>query len=299
MRFILPRGADWSAGRREFHDLALAAALNHESDAGEHTHWGNLGLWSRPGMRYADACAGLADRVVQGLGLGPDTRLVDVGFGCGDQVLRWISRYGVRRVHGLNVSRSQTALARQRVAAAGHGDIAQQLEQGSATDLYAWWSARAAAGVKADAVVALDCAYHFAPSRRVFLRQAASVLRPGGRLALCDVVLARADLSLRQRAVLAGMARLSHIPAANLLTAKDYRLQLGRAGFEIEHFDDLTAAVFTPFGEWLDRYRAALHPALRRRVAWTRYRATASFLRWADQERVLRYVVCVAGRRGR
>jgi hypothetical protein len=38
---------------------------------------------------------------------------------------------------------------------------------------------------------------------------------------------------------------------------------------------------------------------VRRQVAWAKYRATARFLRWAEQARVLRYVVCVARRRGR
>lgn len=291
----------------EFHDLDDAQALNHESEDGDlgRTHWGNLGLWSRPGMRYAQACAELADRTVAGLELGPATHLVDVGFGCGEQVLHWIRRYGVYRIDGLNLSHSQTALARERVAAAGHADVAQRLEQGSATQLEAWWEGRA----QADAIVALDCAYHFAPSRAVFLRQAAGVLRPGGRLALSDLVLARADLSLRQRAVLAGMARLSRIPQANLLNAfepvadslpvvtHDYRTQLERAGFAIERFEDVTSSVFTPFGVWLARYRAALDPAIRRRIGWTKYRATAGFLRWADEERILRYVVCVGRRR--
>ncbi|MCC2656466.1 MAG: methyltransferase-like protein [Panacagrimonas sp.] len=301
MRFTLSRGADAAAGARgEFHDLADAESLNHESDgSGGRTSWGNLGYWDRPDLRYADACTALADRTVAGLELGRGTRLIDVGFGCGDQVLRWVGHYGVHEIHGLNLSHGQTALARRRLIAAGHADIAQRLEQGSATDLYAWWSSRVAAGVKADAVVALDCAYHFAPARRVFLRQAASVLRPGGRLALSDIVLARPDLSLRQRALLAGMARLSRIPSPNLLTAKGYRLQVARAGFEIERFEDATTAVFTPFGDWLDRYRAALHPSIRRDIPWTKYRATAAFLRWAEKERVLRYVVCVGKRRGK
>lgn len=277
----------------EFHDLGDAQALNHESNDGDRTHWGNLGLWSRPGMRYAEACAELADRTVAGLELGRATHLVDVGFGCGEQVLHWIRRYGVRQIDGLNLSRSQTVLARERIAAAGHADVAQRLARGSATKLEAWWKNRA----KADAVVALDCAYHFAPSRAIFLDQAARVLRSGGRLALSDLVVARTDLSLRQRAVLAGMARLSRIPPANLLTADHYRGGLERAGFGIERFEDVTSLVFTPFGQWLARYRAALDPAIRRRIGWTKYRATASFLRWAEQGRVLRYVVCVGRRR--
>jgi len=70
------------------------------------------------------------------------------------------------------------------------------------------------------------------------------------------------------------------------------------AGLEVEVLEDLTDHVFRPFGDWLARYRAALDPDVARRIDWTKYRATAAFLRWADEQRVLRYVSCVGVRAG-
>ena len=99
-----------------------------------------------------------------------------------------------------------------------------------------------------------------------------------------------------RRALLGVMARASHIPAANLVDDAAYRAQWREAGLEVEVFEDASARVFEPFGDWLRRYRAALDPALARRHGWAKYRVTAAFLRWAHRHDVLRYVIC-AGRR--
>lgn len=274
----------------EFHDLA-ESALNHES--GGLTHWGNLGEWGRA-QTYPQACSALADRLARHARLSAHTALIDVGFGCGDQLLQWIETWGVRELSGLNLSESQTRRARERLVARGHGAVAARLSQGSAQDLAAW--AQSSSRAPADAVLALDCAYHF-PSRRDFVRQAAQVLRPGGRLVTSDLVLARARLPWSARGALALMARLSHLPRQNLVDADTYQRQWTAAGFEIEGFEDLTPQVFRPFGDWLVRYRAALAPTLARDIDWTKYRATAAFLRWAEQAQVLRYVVCCGVRR--
>lgn len=273
----------------EFHDLS-EEALNLESDG--RTHWGNLGDWQHA-QTYPEACEALADRLASGLRLDGATRLVDVGFGCGDQILHWIQRYGVRHVAGLNLSRSQTGLARRRIAESGHPEVAEGLRQGS-VDSLAEWAARTGQS-SVDAVVALDCAYHF-PSRRSFLRQAAQLLRPGGRIALSDLILARPVLPLHQRALLGVMGHFSRIPPENLVGRDDYVAQWRDAGLDVEAVEDITDHVFQPFGEWLARYRAGLDPDVARRVDWTKYRATAAFLRWADREQVLRYVTCIGVR---
>ncbi|WP_162851383.1 class I SAM-dependent methyltransferase [Panacagrimonas perspica] len=274
----------------EFHDLS-EAALNFES--GGRTHWGNLGDWQHA-RSYPDACAALADRLASGLRLDGATRLVDVGFGCGDQILHWIRRYGVRHIAGLNLSHSQTELARRRVVDSGHPGIADGLQQGS-VDALAEWAARTNQA-PVDAIVALDCAYHF-PSRRAFLRQAAQVLRPGGRIALSDLILARPGLPLHRRALLGVMGHFSRIPPENLVGRDDYLAQWRDAGLEVEAFEDITGHVFQPFGAWLERYRASLEPDVAHRIDWKKYRATAAFLRWADRQQVLRYVSCVGFKR--
>lgn len=197
----------------------------------------------------------------------------------------------MREIDGLNLSRSQTAAARERVIRHGHADLAARLHVGDVADLDSW-STRARLK-PADAVLALDGAYHF-PSRAAFLAAAAHRLAPGGRVGLTDLVLSRTDLHpLRERLPLRLIAAASHIPAANLQVEAAYRADWAVAGLEVETWIDLSEAVLRPFGDWLQRYRAALDPDLARATRWTKFAAVARFLAWAEQARVLRYVLCV------
>lgn len=273
----------------EFHDLA-EAALNHES--GGSTCWGNLGYWAQA-CNYPDACAALADELATALQLNPRTHLIDIGFGSGDQLLHWRERYGVRHIAGLNLSHSQTDFAKQRLVDHGHADIARCIRQGDVSELPTW---AAAAPVAADTVLALDCAYHFG-SRQRFIADAAQVLPAGGRLGMTDIILGRPRLKLHEHAALRVISRLSHLPWNNLQGQDRYRGVWHAAGFELETWADITDQVFEPFGDWLTRYQASLDPEVARRIRWTKYNATAGFLRWAARNGVLRYVVCVGRKR--
>lgn len=268
----------------EFHDLA-EALLNQES--GGTTVWGNLGYWAEA-QTYPEACTALADQLGQRLQLGPQTRLLDVGFGCGDQLLHWLQHYDLRELDGLNLSHSQTELAQQRLTQKGYTTLAARLHQGSVSGLRRWAADRARS--PADTLLALDCAYHF-PSRHKFLVDAAALLPAGGRLGMTDLVLGREDLTLRESLPLRAMTTLSRIPRENLVTAETYQAQWQACGLEVESFTDLTDQVFLPFGQWLQRYRATYGRSASR-SQWAKYEATARFLAWAQRHGVLRYIVC-------
>lgn len=274
---------------REFHDLA-ERLLNLESDGV--TAWGNLGFWATA-TTYPEACAALADQLAERLHLEPDTRLIDIGFGCGDQLRHWMTRYGVQTLAGLNLSQSQTRHARQRLIADGQTSVAAALRQASVTELRPYagslpWTATT--------LVALDCAYHF-PSRPRFLEDAATVLPPGGRLGYTDLILARPPGTVGERVALQVICGMARIPHSHLIAETEVREQWCRAGLELQCFDDLTADVLRPFGDWLGRYRQQ-YGGREGRLRWTKYEATARVLRWADQRRLLRYVVCVGQRAG-
>lgn len=271
---------------REFHDLS-EALLNHESDG--NTLWGNLGYWATA-HTYPEACAALADELGRRLQLGSDTRLIEVGFGCGDALLHWMRTYGVQTLAGLNLSRSQTDYARLRLTAEGHAKIADRLQAGSVTELLDFaatlpWSATT--------IAALDCAYHF-PSRVRFLDDAAALLPVGGCIGFTDLLLARPPRGI-EHVVLRVICRLAQIPRDHLVTVHELRQQWQRAGFEMTYLHDLTAGVMRPFGNWLDGYRRQFGRD-GRGPKWRKYRATAAVLRWADARGLLCYAVCV-GRR--
>lgn len=268
----------------EFHDLA-EQLLNAES--GHTTCWGNLGYWANANS-YPAACAALADQLALAAGLDHQSRVFDVGFGAGDQLLHWLRQYRVATLAGVNLSRSQTRYAQQRLREAGFDECAERLSLGSVEQL-----SQSSQSNDVDTLLSLDAAYHF-PSRKRFLGAAAAVLPEGGVLAVTDIVLGDREPGWPGRTALKVMAGLSHIPADNLICTADYHRQWQDAGFELNRFEDISAAVFKPFGEWLRRYKSTSTDV--RWHQWLKYDVTAAVLRKAADGDALRYVIC-AGRR--
>lgn len=103
----------------------------------------------------------------------------DCGFGFGDQDILWSKTLAPERIVGLNMTASQVAFARRRIADLGL-DERVDLRHGSATDMPIPTDS-------VDVVIALESAFHFRTRRR-FFREAWRVLRPGGRLVTAGII---------------------------------------------------------------------------------------------------------------
>ncbi|MCG8669884.1 MAG: class I SAM-dependent methyltransferase, partial [Pseudomonadales bacterium] len=123
----------------------------------EQTHtWGNFGYWENT-QRYATACEQLAKKLGTEAKLQAQDHVLDLGFGCGDQLQVWNQHFGVEHIEGWNISQEQYAIALQK-----HYDCNVELHCGD------FFSKTVYDQAQYDKILALDSAYHFNTRSRFF-----------------------------------------------------------------------------------------------------------------------------------
>ncbi|QTD45432.1 SAM-dependent methyltransferase [Ottowia testudinis] len=213
------------------------AAYQTRNVMGRDTLYLNWGLWDAATAGFDAAALNLVRHLGRLAGIDARTRLLDVGFGFGDQLLDWCRHADLHHGVGLNLCPEQTAIASQRLAAAGFAHRVQ-VRVGDAVAL-------PFDDASFDAVTAVECAFHFR-TRPAFFAQAARVLRPGGRLVLADFIGPPASPNRRQRLGQFIAGRFWGFAPGSFCSAGDYRAQLAAAGFNAITLDDVTARVIVP-----------------------------------------------------
>lgn len=180
----------------------------------------NVGYWVDGARDLVAACNRLVDELASLVP--PDPRaILDVGCGLGAGTRRLADRFPHALVAGVNISLWQLTQVRAR----GVRDAVVA----DATSL-------AIGDESVDVVLAVESAEHF-DTREDFFAEARRVLRPGGVLALSDMLFHEGDAISEQML----------LPRHRVRTIGEYEEAMRRAGFADVRVRDITAQSWTPY----------------------------------------------------
>jgi 27-O-demethylrifamycin SV methyltransferase len=218
---------------------------------GDELHYGVFETGDEP---LSAATAALTERMVDAAGLhaasDPSTerlRVLDVGCGSGAPACMLASRFGVEVV---GITTSEVGVAEARARAAGLGVDTVTFEQRDGTD-------NRFPDASFELVWVMESS-HLMRDRPALIAECARVLRPGGRMVLCDLV-RRREIPFREvRERRHDFATLrTAFGDAHMESLEYYSGEMTAQGLGVERVDDLTTATLPTFDRW--RANAAKH----------------------------------------
>ena len=190
---------------------------------GDHVHHG---LWLKGGESHREATLQMVRHVATRGKIGAGTRVCDIGCGYGATARMLAAEYGAE-VTGITVSPAQF-----------HYGVTQGAPR--VTMVLGDWLRNPLEDASFDVAIAIESSEHM-PDIGEFFRQAARVLRPGGRLVVCSWLAHPRASSTQRKLLLEPICREGRM--SQFGTFADYRGLFGEAGFDVEKEEDVSRQV--------------------------------------------------------
>jgi ubiquinone/menaquinone biosynthesis C-methylase UbiE len=215
-----------------------------ESVVGRNVHWG---YWANPSTAtmspddFASASDNLTRKVLHWANIQPGHKVLDVGCGFGGTIALINESHSHVSLTGLNIDERQLQRARQLVQTKVKPSNTIDFIQGDACDLPFQRETF-------DTVLAVECIFHF-PSRTRFFEHAYRVLKPGGKLVLCDFIARPLGMPLIAALYLANRNAIQSVYGKRnkLGFLKEYAQLARRFGFKTLGIEDITSGTMPTY----------------------------------------------------
>ena len=206
---------------------------------GEEFHYG---VFSDPDASLTSATGALTTMMLQAAEIRDGDHVLDVGCGTGRQACQLATRHGAS-VLGITTSAEGVRRAHESAAEQGVDGVAFEQRDGTDNKL---------PGGSFDVVWALESS-HLMRDRRGLLAESLRVLRPGGRLVLCDITRQREIpfSEVRERRDQFAVLRAA-FGDAHMVPLEEYVSMLTELGAEVHLARDLTRETGPTFTRWRD-----------------------------------------------
>lgn len=206
---------------------------------GEDLH---LGYFKEATDGLSKATEALTDSMAEAAQLGPGLKILDIGCGTGSPAALLASKWGCRVV-GISTSKVGVVEANAKAKAAGFTDqlffrVADALQTGYRDGSF-------------DRIWVMESS-HLIPQKGQLLQECVRIVRSGGKIALCDIVLRRHLDSNELFEISADMRTVQEVfGRANTQSLNFYEKTLGRLGLTTE-VNDISEYVLPTFDHWRD-----------------------------------------------
>jgi cyclopropane fatty-acyl-phospholipid synthase-like methyltransferase len=249
--------------------------------SGRDPRWNNLGDW-REVNEYTEACQALARRHGEAARLGKGDQVLELGCGHGVALSLWCDVFAVTEAVGLDCRAPADDSAHQWIVGRFDEPLPDSLSHR-----------------RFHAVVCVDAAYH-ASSLSALLAAVMPVLETQGRLAL-SLLVQPDDYAARpwlQRLLHQCLLRVAGVSGASFCDSSAVQRQLLACGFADVMYEDISEDVFPGFYLWVRRRHQQLACSQRWSQAWLKIRVTAIWCHWMHRNKLGRYLLVSATRRG-